>query len=49
MNEISHTQYFKTQKVPEVQVKDIIADVYTALTEKRVQSGQSDCRLYHVR
>ena len=34
MNEISHTQYFKTQKAPEVQVKDIIADVYTALTEK---------------
>ena len=34
MNEISHTQYFKTQKAPEVQVQDIIADVYTALTEK---------------
>lgn len=35
MNEISsHTQYFKTQKAQEVQVKDIIAQVYDALTQK---------------
>lgn len=34
MNEISHTQFFKAQKAPEVQVKDIIADVYHALDEK---------------
>ena len=26
MNEISHTQFFKAQKAPEVQVKDIIAE-----------------------
>ena len=35
MNEISsHTQYFKTQKAQEVQVKDIISEVYDALTQK---------------
>lgn len=34
MNEISHTQYFKAQKVQEVQVKDIIEQVYKALEEK---------------
>ena len=34
MNEISNTQFFKAQKAPEVQVKDIIADVYHALDEK---------------
>lgn len=35
MNEISsHTQYFKTQKVQEVEVKDIISQVYDALTQK---------------
>ena len=34
MNEISHTQYFQAQKAPEVQVKDIITQVYNALAEK---------------
>lgn len=34
MNEISHTQFFKTQKAQEVKVNDIIAQVYDALTEK---------------
>lgn len=34
MNEISHTQYFQSQKAPEVQVKDIISEVYNALDEK---------------
>ena len=35
MNEISsHTQYFKTQKAQEVEVKDIISQVYDALTQK---------------
>lgn len=34
MNEISHTQFFKTQKAQEVEVKDIIENVYHALTEK---------------
>ena len=34
MNEISHTQFFKTQKAQEVKVIDIIAQVYDALTEK---------------
>lgn len=34
MNELSHTQFFKAQKVQEIEVKDIIAEVYHALTEK---------------
>ncbi|MEG1991885.1 MAG: IreB family regulatory phosphoprotein [Acetivibrio sp.] len=34
MQEISNTQYFKVQKEQEIEVKDIIASVYTALTEK---------------
>jgi uncharacterized protein (UPF0297 family) len=34
MQEINNTQYFKVQKEPEIEVKDIIASVYAALTEK---------------
>lgn len=34
MQEINNTQYFKVQKEPEIQVKDIMGSVYTALTEK---------------
>jgi uncharacterized protein (UPF0297 family) len=34
MRDISNTQYFKVQKEPELQVKDVIATVFTALSEK---------------
>ncbi|MDK2808982.1 MAG: hypothetical protein PWP24_1719 [Clostridiales bacterium] len=34
MQEINNTQYFKVQKEQEIEVKDIIASVYQALTEK---------------
>lgn len=34
MQEVNNTQFFKVQKEPEIQVKDIIASVYVALTEK---------------
>ncbi len=34
MQEMNNTQYFKVQKEPEIEVKDIIASVYAALTEK---------------
>ena len=34
MQELSNTQYFKVQKEQEIEVKDIIAAVYEALTEK---------------
>lgn len=34
MQELNHTQYFKVQKEQEIEVKDIIAAVFTALTEK---------------
>lgn len=34
MQEVNNTQFFKVQKEPEIQVKDIIASVYDALTEK---------------
>ena len=34
MQEISNTQYFKVQKDQEFEVKDVIATVYEALTEK---------------
>lgn len=34
MQDINNTQYFKVQKEPQLQVKDILAKVYTALTEK---------------
>lgn len=34
MQEIHHTQYFKVNKEPEIEVKDILASVYHALTEK---------------
>lgn len=34
MQEISNTQYFKVQKDQEIEVKDVIADIYEALTEK---------------
>lgn len=34
MQEINNTQYFKVQKDNELSVKDIIATVYNAMTEK---------------
>ena len=34
MQNIGNTQYFKVQAEPEVQVKEIIAAVYEAMTEK---------------
>lgn len=34
MNELSHTQFFKAQKAQEIKVKDIIEEVYHALSEK---------------
>lgn len=34
MQEMNHTQYFKVQKEPEMQVEDMLKQVYAALTEK---------------
>ena len=34
MQEINNTKYFKVQKQPKMDVKDILAVVYLALTEK---------------
>ena len=34
MQEINNTQYFKVQKDQDIEVKDVIAEVYEALTEK---------------
>lgn len=34
MQNLENTQYFKVQAEPEVQVKEIIASVYEAMTEK---------------
>lgn len=34
MQEINNTQYFKVQKEPEMQVTDMLRQVYIALTEK---------------
>lgn len=34
MQDMNNTQYFKVQKEPQLEVKDILAAVYTALTEK---------------
>jgi uncharacterized protein (UPF0297 family) len=34
MQEINNTQYFKVQKEPELQVNDMLKEVYIALTEK---------------
>lgn len=34
MQEINNTQYFKVQKEQEFEVKDVIARIYEALTEK---------------
>ena len=34
MQNLGNTQYFKVQTEPEVQVKEIIASVYEAMTEK---------------
>lgn len=34
MQEINNTQYFKVQKEPEMQVEDMLHQVYIALTEK---------------
>ena len=42
MQEINNTQYFKVQKDQEIEVKDVIAQIYEALTEK----GYNPCLLY---
>jgi len=34
MENISNTQYFKVKTEPEIQVKDVLDIVYTAMTEK---------------
>lgn len=34
MQELNNTQYFKVQKENELSVKEIISNVYTAMTEK---------------
>ena len=34
MGKISNTQYFKVKSEPEVQVKDVLDRVYTAMAEK---------------
>lgn len=34
MQNVSNTQFFKVEKEPEMQVKDVLAVVYAALTEK---------------
>ena len=34
MQNINNTQYFKVEKAPELQVKDILAIVYQSLSEK---------------
>lgn len=34
MGKISNTQYFKVKSEPEVQVKEVLDRVYTAMTEK---------------
>lgn len=34
MQNLNNTQYFKVEKEPEMQVKDVLAFVYEALTEK---------------
>ena len=39
MQEMNHTQYFKVQKEPELQVKDVLTAVYEALTEKGYNPG----------
>ena len=34
MQNINNTQYFRVEKEPELQVKDVLAIVYRALSEK---------------
>ena len=34
MQNLNNTQYFKVEKEPEMQVKDVLSVVYQALTEK---------------
>ncbi len=34
MQDLNNTQYFKVEKEPELQVKDVLGKVYQALTEK---------------
>lgn len=34
MQDLSNTQYFKVEREPEIEVSDVLAQVYKALTEK---------------
>lgn len=47
MQEINNTQYFKVQKDQVIEVKDVIARVYEALTEKGYNPVNQIGRLCH--
>ena len=49
MQDLGNTQYFKVETEPETGVKLVLSTVYEALTEKGIQPGEPDRRLYHER
>ena len=49
MSDLSSTQFFQVEPGPQISAKDIFEIVYKALKEKRIQSGESDRWIYHVR
>ena len=49
MQDLGNTQYFKVETEPETGAKLVLATVYEALSEKRIQSGESDCGIHYER
>lgn len=45
----NNTQFFKTQPDKAISVEGILEQVYRALKEKGLQSGESDCGIHYVR
>ena len=48
MSDLSSTQFFQVEPGPQISAKDIFEIVYKA-ERKRIQSGESDRWIYHVR
>ena len=49
MQEVNNTQYFKVQKDQDIEVKDVVEQVYRALIEKGYNPvNQIDSWIYYV-
>ena len=49
MADLQNTQFFQVEPVPADPGEGYFGDRIQSVERERVQSGESDCRIYHVR